>query len=67
MKLLYYVDNDENSIDEIVMAVPDDYDQELADDTAAECLNEPALEDVYEFDELLGSPVSLASYRPYVG
>jgi hypothetical protein len=67
VKLLYYTDNDEDSIDECLMVVPDEYDEELAEQTAAKCLNDPVLECTCAFDELLGDPVRIAEYRPYVG
>jgi len=64
MKLLLFVPESENEIDEVLMVVPDDYDRETAQSEADDMLGEASLE--AEVD-VIGSTSGFSNYRPYVG
>lgn len=59
-KLLYFAGSD---IDEVLMVVPDDYDQDFAEKTAADFISGASLENEIDLPDDRG----LSHYRPYVG
>lgn len=61
-KLLYFVAPDE--VDEVLLVVPEDYDQDFAEKTANDYLPGAELESEYR---LAAGTVAVAEYRPFVG
>jgi hypothetical protein len=66
VKLLLFVPEGENQIDEVLMAVPTDYDREYALTEATDALGGAVI--LAEEMDVLGEGVlGLSDYRPYVG
>ncbi len=66
--LLNYVDDTENQIDELLLIVPDDYEQAQADEMAGEVLHNAKFVGKWEmFQEKAGSDIGASEFRPYIG
>jgi len=66
VKLLLFVPEGDNQIDEVLMAVPNDYDREYAQTEAADALDGAAIL-AEEMDVQGDGVLGLSEYRPYVG
>lgn len=66
MKLIRIVSNSENTIDEAIVLVPDDYNaKELLKDADENGIDNPSIENIIDVDEEEVS--GLAEYRFYIG
>jgi hypothetical protein len=65
VRLLLFIPESENEIDEVLMVVPDDYDREHAIQEAEDVIGKADLASEIEI-EITGFAY-LSMYRPYVG